>query len=68
MWNKDEMHGKADQMKGRMKKAAGKISGNERLRDEGAADDVVGKAEEGIGRGRRAVGNAIKDVGDRVKK
>jgi len=61
------MRGKQDQLKGKVKKAAGDMSGNEQLHNEGEADEAAGKVEEGFGKARRAVGNAIKDVGDKVK-
>jgi uncharacterized protein YjbJ (UPF0337 family) len=66
MWNKDEVTGKADQAKGKMKEKIGDLTDDERLRNEGAADQAAGKAREGIGKGRRKVGEAIKDVGDKI--
>jgi uncharacterized protein YjbJ (UPF0337 family) len=66
MWNKDELRGKADQIKGGLKKGAGDLSGDERLRDEGEADEAAGQVEEAVGKGRRKIGNAIKDVGDKL--
>ena len=66
MWNKDEVTGKADQAKGKMKEKIGDLTDDERLRNEGAADQAAGKAREGIGEGRRKVGEAIKDVGDKI--
>jgi uncharacterized protein YjbJ (UPF0337 family) len=68
MWNKDEVHGKADQLKGRVKKAAGDLSDDEQLREEGEADEVAGNVEQAVGTGRRKVGEAIKDLGDKIKK
>jgi uncharacterized protein YjbJ (UPF0337 family) len=67
MWNKDEAKGKADQLKGRAKQAAGDLTNDEELREEGAADEVAGNVQEGIGTGRRKVGEAIKDLGDKIK-
>ena len=49
MWNKDEIKGKADQTKGRMKEAAGDVTDNDDLRNEGEADQVKGKAEDKAG-------------------
>jgi uncharacterized protein YjbJ (UPF0337 family) len=68
MWNRDEVQGKADQVKGRAKEAAGDLADNDRLREEGTADEVAGKVKEGIGAGRRKTGEAIKDLGDAIKK
>ena len=42
MWNKDEVSGKADQVKGKLKKAAGDLADDDQLRDEGAADEAAG--------------------------
>jgi uncharacterized protein YjbJ (UPF0337 family) len=66
--NRDELKGKMDQAKGKVKQGAGDVTGNERLRDEGAADEVKGEAREGFGRGKRKVGEAIEDLGDRIKR
>jgi uncharacterized protein YjbJ (UPF0337 family) len=66
MWNKDEVRGKVDQAKGRVKEAAGDLSNDEQLRNEGAADEAAGNVEEGFGKGRRKVGDAIKDLGDKI--
>jgi uncharacterized protein YjbJ (UPF0337 family) len=66
MWNKDELSGKADQAKGKVKEKVGDLTNDERLRDEGTADKTAGKVEEGVGKGRRKVGEAIKDVGDTI--
>ncbi len=66
MWNKDELEGKKDQLKGTVKKGLGDLNGDENLRDEGEADNAAGQAEEAIGKGRRKVGDAIKDIGDKL--
>ena len=43
MWNKDEVQGKTDQVKGKIKESVGNATDDEQLRDEGAADmDDVG--------------------------
>jgi uncharacterized protein YjbJ (UPF0337 family) len=66
--NKDELDGKMDQLRGKVKQAAGDLTDNERLHDEGVADEAAGDVQEGFGRGRRKVGEAIKDIGDRLKR
>jgi uncharacterized protein YjbJ (UPF0337 family) len=38
--NKDELDGKTDQLKGKSKQAAGDMTDNERLLDEGVADEA----------------------------
>jgi uncharacterized protein YjbJ (UPF0337 family) len=68
MWNKDEVKGKVDQAKGRMKEAAGDVTGDDKMRGEGAADEIAGDAKEAWGKGRRKVGEALDDLGDDIKK
>jgi uncharacterized protein YjbJ (UPF0337 family) len=67
MWNKDEVQGKAEQVKGRVKQAAGDLANDEQLRNEGATDEMAGDIQHGVGKGRRKVGEAIKDLGDKIK-
>ena len=66
MWNKDEVQGKADKLKGNIKESVGNATNDENLRNEGAADQAAGNVEEAFGKGRRKVGEAIKDVGDKI--
>jgi len=40
------MGGKMDEAKGRIKEAAGALTGNDKLRDEGKTDQAVGKVEQ----------------------
>ena len=40
------MSGKAEEVKGRIKEAAGALTGNDKLRAEGQADETVGKAKQ----------------------
>jgi uncharacterized protein YjbJ (UPF0337 family) len=46
MGDDDKLEGKLDQAKGRVKNAAGEISGNRDLKQEGAMDKLKGKAKE----------------------
>ena len=66
--NKDEMDGKLDQLKGKVKQATGDLTDNDRLRDEGVADEAGGEVQEGFGRGRRKVGEAVEDLGEKLKR
>jgi len=66
--NRDELEGKTEELKGKVKKATGDLTGNERLHDEGAADEAAGKVQDTVGKGRRKVGEAIEDLGDQIKK
>ncbi len=66
--NRDELNGKGEQLKGKLKQAAGDLTDNDRLHDEGVADEAGGEVQEGFGRGRRKVGEAIQDIGDKLKR
>jgi uncharacterized protein YjbJ (UPF0337 family) len=68
MPNSDEMKGKFDQLKGQVKQGVGDATGNERMHDEGVADEASGNLQEGFGTARRKVGEAVKDLGDAIKK
>lgn len=47
--DRDRIEGMADQAKGSVKEAAGKISGDAKLEAEGKADKVSGKVQNAIG-------------------
>lgn len=51
------MGAKTDVVKGRIKEAAGALTGNDELREEGKTDQVVGKAKQ-----------AVQEAADTVKK
>jgi uncharacterized protein YjbJ (UPF0337 family) len=68
MTNRDELDGKKEQAKGKVKRAWGDLTDNERLHDEGVADEAAGDVQEGLGRARRKVGEAIEDIGDEIKR
>ena len=64
--NRDEVEGKLDQAKGKVKETVGKAIDDDELEAEGRADHAGGKIEEGFGKARRKVGEAIEDVGDKI--
>lgn len=66
--NRDEREGRAESIKGKVKQAAGDLTDNERLHDEGVADEAAGDTQEALGRGRRKVGEAVEDLGDKLKR
>ena len=66
--NRDELEGKKDQFKGKVKQAAGDLADDDQLHDEGVADEAAGDVQEGFGRGRRKVGEAIEELGDKIKR
>ena len=56
------MSGKTDVVKGRIKEAAGALTGNDRLRAEGKTDQVVGKTKQAVHKAASAVKKAVKKV------
>jgi len=68
MTNRDEVEGRAENVKGRIKEAAGTLTGNPDLENEGANERAGGALQEGLGRARRKVGEAIEDVGEDLKR
>jgi uncharacterized protein YjbJ (UPF0337 family) len=66
--NRDELDGKTEKVKGKAKQAWGDATGNERLHDEGMADETAGNVQEGYGKARRKVGETLDDIADEIKK
>ena len=56
------MGGKTDVVKGRIKEAAGALTGNDKLRDEGKTDQVVGKTKQAVQKAADTVKKAVKKV------
>jgi uncharacterized protein YjbJ (UPF0337 family) len=56
------MGGKTDVVKGRVKEAAGALTGNDKLREEGKTDQAVGKAKQAVQKVADKVKNAVKKV------
>ena len=59
--DKDRTAGVGHQVKGSLKEAAGKVTGNDRLTAEGKAEKAGGKVQEGVGKGKDAVRDIVKD-------
>ena len=56
------MSGKTDKIKGRIKEAAGALTGNEKLREEGKTDQAVGETKEAVQKVADTVKKAVKKV------
>ena len=56
------MSGKTDEVKGRIKEAAGALTGNDKLRDEGKTDQAVGKVKQVAEKAVDTVAQAVKKV------
>jgi uncharacterized protein YjbJ (UPF0337 family) len=50
--NKDQVQGRIAQVKGDLKRVAGRVTGNPRLRGDGLIDHARGKAQAGYGDAR----------------
>ena len=58
--DKDRIRGAGKQVKGSMKEAIAKVTGNKRTEAEGAADRIAGKAQSRVGKAKDAVRDAFK--------
>ncbi|HEX3542028.1 MAG TPA: CsbD family protein [Acidimicrobiales bacterium] len=61
MSTEDKIQNKAQDIKGNVKEAAGKATGNERLEGEGKGDQVASQAK-GVGEKIKDTGSALKDA------
>ena len=59
--DKDRIKGSADQAKGAVKDAAGKLTGDTKLQAEGKADKLKGKVESAVGGAKDAIRDADRD-------
>jgi uncharacterized protein YjbJ (UPF0337 family) len=58
--DKDRIEGSANQAKGAVKEAAGKVTGDSKLKAEGAAQKTAGKVQNAVGGMKDAVRDATK--------
>lgn len=56
------MGGKTDVVKGRIKEAAGALTGNDELREEGRTDQAVGKAKQAVQKTADAVKKTVRKM------
>ena len=66
--NRDEREGKTENLKGRFKEAAGALTDDENLQEEGAEQRKRGELQEDVGRLRRKAGEALEDLGEKIKR
>jgi uncharacterized protein YjbJ (UPF0337 family) len=64
--NKNQVEGRAEQAKGKIKELAGKMVGNQRLQGEGLAEQAEGKARAAYGNAKEAVKDGAKRVADKL--
>jgi uncharacterized protein YjbJ (UPF0337 family) len=64
--NKDQVGGRVDQSIGKVKEAAGKLVGNERLQTEGLAEQVKGKVQTVFGDSKEHAKDKAKKIIDKM--
>jgi len=64
--NKDQVAGRVDSVKGKVKEDIGKVSGSEKLEGEGLADQASGKVQSTYGDTKEKVKSAIKDGAKKI--
>jgi uncharacterized protein YjbJ (UPF0337 family) len=52
---KDEVAGKAHEVKGSLKQAVGQVTGNPKVEDEGQQEKIAGKVQKKIGQVERVI-------------
>ena len=60
MVDKDRVAGAGKQVKGNLKEAAGKVTGNKRTEAEGKADKVTGKVQSKVGEAKDKARDTLK--------
>jgi uncharacterized protein YjbJ (UPF0337 family) len=58
--HKDQVEGAAKEARGHVKDAIGKVTGDEKLRVDGAADKAEGAVQKKVGDAKEAVRDALK--------
>ena len=66
IFNNDEVEGKFDQAKGKVKDKVGEFTGDRQMETEGEAENAKGHAKEGWGKVKRGVSNALEGVADAI--
>lgn len=64
--NKDQVAGRVEEAKGKLKEVAGKVVGNEKLEGEGIADQTAGKVQKTYGDVKEKAKDAIKSGADKL--
>jgi len=64
----EETRGKANQVKGRVKEAAGILTGNRELEQEGSRERASGEVQETVGKVRRRAAGFLNEVAEKIKK
>jgi uncharacterized protein YjbJ (UPF0337 family) len=59
--DKDRIAGSGKKLKGKLKEAAGRVSGDQELEAEGTAEKVEGKVQKSVGQAKDAAREVLKD-------
>jgi uncharacterized protein YjbJ (UPF0337 family) len=68
MLHKDEVAGKVEKTKGKIKQKVGEVTDDPQLVDEGLDDQVSGEVTEGAGKVKRKVADAADSLADKIRK
>jgi uncharacterized protein YjbJ (UPF0337 family) len=66
--NKDELQGKTETAKGKVKQAVANLTNDPALYDKGVADEAAGRTKDAFGRAKRKVGEAVENVEKTIKR
>ncbi|MES2530982.1 MAG: CsbD family protein [Pseudomonadota bacterium] len=64
--NKDQVAGRVDQAKGKVKEVTGRVTGSEKLESEGLVDQASGKVQSTYGDAKEKTKDAIKSGADKL--
>jgi uncharacterized protein YjbJ (UPF0337 family) len=64
--NKDQVEGRLDQAKGKVKEVTGKVVGNEKLESKGVVEQASGKVQSTYGDAKEKAKEAIKSGADKL--
>ena len=68
MWNKNERAGNIEQAKGKAKQVVGRVTGNQKLTNEGIDTELAGTAQAAVGKVTRKAGETVEKVGKALKR
>jgi uncharacterized protein YjbJ (UPF0337 family) len=64
--NKDQVKGRVEDVKGKIKEGTAEVTGNERLKAEGQLDQAAGKTRAAYGDAKENVKDAVKKNADKI--
>ena len=64
--NKDQVAGRVEEAKGKLKEGAGKVVGSEKMQTEGAVDQAAGKVQKTYGDTKEQVKDAVRQDQNKI--